>query len=408
MALPGNHQLKFYKDFKSLMEAIEKRFSGNKETKKVQKTLLKQQYENFSGHSSESLDQIHDRLQKLISQLEILDESISQEDINLKLLRSLPPEWKTHTLIWRNKADLEEKSLDDLFNNLNIYEAEVNSSFPTSHNTQNIAFVFSNNTDSTNELVSAVPSVSVASFKAPVSTLLNVDNLSDVVIYSFFVSQSNSHQLDNKDLKQIDADDLKEMDLKWQIAMLTMRARRFLQRTERNLGGNGTITIGFDMSKVECYNCHRRGHFAKDYRSPRDNRNKDTPRRTVPVEAFNSNALVSECDRVGSSSSSGSDNETSSKNLSKLLESQITDKTSLGYDNHVFNSQVFDYDELNSFESDDNAPTSPMNDRYTSGEGYHVVPPPYTGTFMPPKPNLDFHDAPPASETVLNVVLTIR
>nr|GEV55629.1 uncharacterized mitochondrial protein AtMg00810-like [Tanacetum cinerariifolium] len=77
------------------------------------------------GLSSESLDQIHDRLQKLISQLEIFGESLSQEDINLKFLRSLPTEWRTHTLIWRNKTDLEEQSLDDLFNSLKIYEAEL-------------------------------------------------------------------------------------------------------------------------------------------------------------------------------------------------------------------------------------------------------------------------------------------
>nr|GEV43447.1 hypothetical protein [Tanacetum cinerariifolium] len=230
MALPDKHQLKFniHKDAKSLMEAIEKRFGGNKETKKVQKTLLNQQYENFTVSSSESLDQIHDRLQKLISQLEILSESLFQEDINLKFLRSLPIEWRTHTLIWRNKTDLEDQSLDDLFNSLKIYEAEVKSSSSTSPTTQNINFVSSQNTDNTNESVSDVTSVSAASTKVPVSTLPNVDNLSDAVIYSFFASQSNSPQLDNDDLKQIDADDLREMDLKWQMAMLTMRARRFL------------------------------------------------------------------------------------------------------------------------------------------------------------------------------------
>nr|GEY78140.1 ribonuclease H-like domain-containing protein [Tanacetum cinerariifolium]GEY78362.1 ribonuclease H-like domain-containing protein [Tanacetum cinerariifolium] len=94
MALPDKHQLKFniHKDSKTLMEAIEKRFSGNKETKKVHKTLLKQQYENFIGSSFERLDQINDRLQKLISQLEILGEFLSQEDNNLKFLRSLPTE----------------------------------------------------------------------------------------------------------------------------------------------------------------------------------------------------------------------------------------------------------------------------------------------------------------------------
>nr|GEZ58473.1 putative zinc finger, CCHC-type [Tanacetum cinerariifolium] len=70
--------------------------------------------------------------------------------------------------------------------------------------------------------------------------------------------------------------------------------------TGRNPGANRTTAIGFDMSKVECYNFHRRGHFARKCRSPRDNRNKDTPRRTVPVEAFSSNALVSQCDGVGS------------------------------------------------------------------------------------------------------------
>nr|GEZ09794.1 hypothetical protein [Tanacetum cinerariifolium] len=118
MALLNEHQLKFnsYKSAKSLMEDIEKGFGGNKESKKVQKTLLKQQYENFNGNSSEGLDQIYDRLQKLISRLEIHRETISQEDLNQKLLRSLPSEWKTHTMIWRNKPDLETLSMDDLYN----------------------------------------------------------------------------------------------------------------------------------------------------------------------------------------------------------------------------------------------------------------------------------------------------
>nr|GFC04565.1 hypothetical protein [Tanacetum cinerariifolium] len=96
--------------------------------------------------------------------------------------------------------------------------------------------------------------------------------------------------------------------------------------------------------------------------------------------------------------------QTSSKNLSKLLASQITDKTGLSYDNQVFNSTVFDCDELISFESDVSMPTSPVRDRYKSGEGYHAVPPPYTGTFMPPKPDFVFHDAPTVNETVPTVL----
>nr|GEU90012.1 hypothetical protein [Tanacetum cinerariifolium] len=282
MALPDKHQLKFniHKDAKTLMEAIEKRFGGNKETKKVQKTLFKQQYENFTGLSSESIDQIHDRLQKLINQLETLGESLSQEDINLKFLRSLPVGWRTHTLIWRNKTELEDQSLDDLFNSLKIYEAEVK--------------------------ISAVNSVSVASTKVHVFALPNVDTLSDAIIYSFFASQSNCPRLDNDDLKQIDANDLEEMDLKWQMSMLTMRTRR----------------------------------------SPKDNRNKKTQRRNVPVETSTSNALVSHS------------------------------------------------------ESDVSMPTTLVYARYKSGEGYHAVHPPFTGTFMPFKPDLVFHDAPTVNKTI--------
>nr|GEU78118.1 hypothetical protein [Tanacetum cinerariifolium] len=269
MALPDKHQLKFniHKDAKTLMEAIKKRFGGNKATKKVQKTLLKQQYVNFTSSSSESLDQIHDRLQKLISQLEIFREFLSQKDINLKFLRSLPTEWRTHTLIWRDKTYLEEQSLDDLFNNLKIYEAEVKSSSSASTSTQNIAFVSSQNTGITNELVSAVASVSAASAKNSIYALPN------------------------------------RMDLKWQMAMLTVRARRFLQRTGKNLGANGPTSIGFDMSKVECYNCHMKGYFARECRSPKDTRRNvaaEPQRRNVPVETSTSNALVSSCDGVGS------------------------------------------------------------------------------------------------------------
>nr|GEY13601.1 copia protein [Tanacetum cinerariifolium] len=162
MALPDKHQLKFnsHKDAKSLMQAIEKRFGRNSETKKVQKTILKQQFENFSGSRSENLDQIHDRMEKLVSQLEIHEVSLSQEDVNLKFLRSLPSEWKTHTLIWSNKVDLEKHSLDDLFNSLRIYEAKVKHSSTPGNPKRNLAFVSSSNTNSTTDSVSAATSVS--------------------------------------------------------------------------------------------------------------------------------------------------------------------------------------------------------------------------------------------------------
>ncbi|GKC43950.1 ribonuclease H-like domain-containing protein, partial [Tanacetum coccineum] len=172
--------------------------------------------------------------------LEIHGETISQEDLNMKFLRSWPSEWKTHTLIWRNKPDLETLSMDDF----------------------------------TNEAVKTAHDVSAANSKTNASTSSNVDRLSDLVIYSFFASHSNSSQLDNEDLK------------------------RFLKKTGRNLG---TDTIGFDKTKVECYNCHKRGHFARKCMAPKyyDNREKETTKRTVPVEETTLNALVSQCDGLG-------------------------------------------------------------------------------------------------------------
>ncbi|GJU66191.1 hypothetical protein Tco_1252450 [Tanacetum coccineum] len=217
MALPNKDQLKFhsYQDAKLLMEAIEKRYGGNKESKKVQRTLLKQQYENFAALSSETMDQTFDRLQKLISQLEIQGEVINQEDMNLKLLRSLPSEWKTHALIWRNKVEIETISLDDLYNNLKIYEPELTGSSSTSQNSQNVAFVSNstNNTNNTNKADNTAHGVSTTHTQGNGVNSTSLDNLCDAVICAFLASQPNSPQLSQEDLEQLHPDDLEEMDL---------------------------------------------------------------------------------------------------------------------------------------------------------------------------------------------------
>nr|GEV94754.1 putative ribonuclease H-like domain-containing protein [Tanacetum cinerariifolium] len=208
MALPNEYQLKFnsYKDAKTLMQAIENRFG------KV-------------------IEQIYERLQKLISQLKMHCEVILQEEINQKFLRSLSQEWTMHTIVWRNKQEIETLSLDDLLNNLKAYESE----------------------------------------------------------------------LDNEDLQQIHPNDLEEMDLRWNIAMLTMRARIFLKNTKRKLNMANKERIMFDKSKVECFNCHKRGRFAREYRAPK-NQNKEGPTNFA-------------CMAYSSTSSSSSTNSEVSNNL---------------------------------------------------------------------------------------------
>ncbi|GKB50871.1 retrovirus-related pol polyprotein from transposon TNT 1-94 [Tanacetum coccineum] len=278
MGIPNEHQLKFnsIKDAKSLLHAVEKRFRGNAATKKTQRNLLKQR------------------------QLEIHKESISQEDMNQKFLRSLSLEWNTHTIVWRNKPKIDILNFDDLYNNLKIYEPEVKGTSSSSTNTQYVAFVSSNSTSSTNGARNPVHGATTASTQATAVNSTKIDNLSDDVICAFFASQPNSPQLDNEDLQQIHPDDLEEMDLRWQMAMLTMGTRRFLKNTGRNFSLNGTETIGYDKSKVECYNCHKRGHFAREYRALRnqEKRNRENTRRVVPVKTTTSNDLVS-CDGSG-------------------------------------------------------------------------------------------------------------
>ncbi|GJT01201.1 hypothetical protein Tco_0822370 [Tanacetum coccineum] len=163
----------------SLWEVI---LNGNKLLKRTVGET-KQEYEPTTAE---------EKLQKLISHLEIQGEVIAQEDMNIKLLRSLPSEWKTHASIWKNKKEIETISLDDLYNNLKIYEPKLAGSSSISQNPQNVAFVSSNSTNSnssTNEADNTTYGVSAAHTQtAPISR----DNLSDAVICAFLASQPNS------------------------------------------------------------------------------------------------------------------------------------------------------------------------------------------------------------------------
>ncbi|GJR34578.1 hypothetical protein Tco_1210262 [Tanacetum coccineum] len=330
LAIPDEHLLKFHgiKDAKTLWEAIKTRF------------------------------------QKLISQLEIHGEVISQEDANLKLLRSLPSAWNNIALIMRNKSDLDTLSMDDLYNNLKVYESEIKGQ--SSSNSQNVAFVSLENTSSTNEAVNTAHEVSTASSQGQASSSTYADD----VMFSFFTNQFNSPQLDNKDMEQIDTDDLEEMDLKWQVAMLTMR---------------GTKELG--------------------------NRNGDAPRKVIPVESP-TNALVIQ-DGIGgydwsfqaeegitnfalmaytsqgSSSSSSLDFEydvqvkdISIKDLKNQLEEALKENDDLKLKLEKFEESSKNLTKLIN--------NSLVNDRFKTDEWFHAVSPPYTGNYMPSRPDLSF------------------
>ncbi|GJZ22166.1 putative ribonuclease H-like domain-containing protein, partial [Tanacetum coccineum] len=428
LAIPDEYQLRFHaiKDAKTLWAAIKSRFGGNVESKKMQKNVLKQQFENFYVSDIEGLDKAYDRFQKLITLLEVHGVAVSNKDANQKFLRALPLSWNNVALIMRNKVGIDDLDIDDLYNNLKVFEADIKGSSGSSSNSQNVAFLSAEDTSSSNEVSTAngVPTATCHNSQGQASS----SSYTDELMYSFFANQPSSPQLDDEDLDQIDHDDLEEMDLKWKVAMLSMRVKRFYKKTRRKLIFNGKEPVGFDKTKSECFNCHRRGHFARECKAPRNQgnmnkdagyRSRDNTRRTVPVET--SNALVVQDyalivqDGFGydwsyvaqdeptefslmayTSNSVGSDTEfeTSLKNLNKLINSQLSskDKTSLGYgdqlnENDSSGSKLFNsvFDSCSS-DGDDNQ----TNDRFKKDNGYHVVPPPLTGNYMPPLADLSF------------------
>ncbi|GJQ93542.1 putative ribonuclease H-like domain-containing protein [Tanacetum coccineum] len=182
-------------------------------------------------------------LQKIVSRLIILGVVITQEDLNLKILRSLPLEWNTHVVVWMNKANIETMSIDDLYNNFKIVEQDVKKSVGASSDAQNLAFMTAPSISSTNDVNTANPAYEVS-----------------IVI-------PNINTACPQDLEQIHEDDLEAMDLKWQLSLLSIRAKRYIQRTCKKIFINANDTAGYDKSKVKCFNYHKIGHTARECRA---------------------------------------------------------------------------------------------------------------------------------------------
>nr|GFA15175.1 hypothetical protein [Tanacetum cinerariifolium] len=302
---PVKYTEQYRKPNKKPNAAILKTFGGNEATRKTKKNLLKQQYGNFKAEGKETLEKTFNRLQAIISQLEFMDMEIEQDDLNQKLLTSLAPEWLTHMIVWRNRSDLDTMSLDDLNENEEVNTASV----PT-----------------------ASTQVSPAGANvAPASISLDTT-------CTYIASQSNGSQIKYEDINQIDEDDIEEMDIMWNMALLSMRADRYRKKTGKKISIQGTYVAGFDKSKVECFNCHKMGYFARECRAPRSqNRGRrDNYRQGSKVEEQAPKALMA-IDGVefAMMAKSGTDNEVFDNSLcfkackknTDSLNSQITKLT---------------------------------------------------------------------------------
>ncbi|GJW44682.1 hypothetical protein Tco_0073481 [Tanacetum coccineum] len=217
MAIPKEHLRRFHgmDDAKEIWEAIRTRFGGNANSKKMQKAVLKQQFEAFTISSSEGLEKGYDRFQQLLSQLEAHGAEVSTEDANHKFLRSLPLAWSNLAMTMRTKPDVDTLSIDDLYNNLRVFEQELLSTSKSSASAQNVAFV-SHSKSSTNK----VKSGHTGAYSTCTPTSSNnfqerevPAGFADEVIYSLFAKQSEDLDLLHEDLEQIDDIDIEEMDI---------------------------------------------------------------------------------------------------------------------------------------------------------------------------------------------------
>ncbi|GJS96029.1 ribonuclease H-like domain-containing protein [Tanacetum coccineum] len=433
MALPEDHLAKFHKmtDAKDMWDAIKSRFGGNDESKKMQKYILKQQFEGFSVSNSEGLHKGYDRFQSLLSQLEIHGAGVSTEDANQKFLRSLPSSWSQVSLVMRTKPGVDSLSFDDLYNNLRVFESDVKGSTGSSSSAQNVAFVSSESTSSTNDVSTAY---GVSTSSGYNSQRENSSSYTDELMYSFFANQSSGPHLDHEDLEQLDEFDLEEMDLKWQVAMISMRLKKFYKKTGRRLQFDAKEPVGFDKTKVECFNYHNTWHFARECRSKGRSEagRRDalvTMDRKTKVEAqlvthqknqlwyeekirlmkidlddktdvltYHKKLLAEVVKEKEELKTKLKNFQSSSKGLSKLLNSQMStrDKSGLGYGDQVHNAFLsyenkFFQSVFDSRSSD--VEDSPVHDRFVNVEGMHAVPPPMTGNYMPSGPDREVDDS---------------
>nr|GEX10523.1 hypothetical protein [Tanacetum cinerariifolium] len=219
-----------------------------------------------------------------------------KDDLNQKFLTSLAPEWLMRTIVRRNRSDLDTISLDNLYNHLKVYESEVQKkSEPNSHN---MSFISSAKHGSRNEDGNTV-CVPTASTNVPTASA-SVATISQDTACSYIASQYSGSQIKFEDINQIDEDNMEEMDIKWNTTLLSMRADKFWKKTRKKISIQGSDVVGFDNSKVKCFNCHKMGHFVRECGAPRsqDKGRRDNYRHGSKAEEQAPKALMA-IDRVG-------------------------------------------------------------------------------------------------------------
>ncbi|GJS70653.1 putative ribonuclease H-like domain-containing protein [Tanacetum coccineum] len=264
-ALPEDHMPDFhhYDDARDIWIAVKARFGGNEESKKMRKTMLKQQFTEFSVTEEEGLHKGYDRFQKILSQLNQVQARPDNDDINLKFLRALPSSWSQVALALKTRGGLESMSFDDLYNKLRSLELDVRighsygvkaAAAPT--HSAFIGAASSRSKSTYSDQQNIVSSVSQTSGRS--------DNIMECVLHSFVAENEPDQEMIYEDFDQVDQLEMEELDLKWQMAMLSLRINRFEKKAGRKMNYNNQQPARFDRRKVRCYKCLQLGHFARE------------------------------------------------------------------------------------------------------------------------------------------------
>ncbi|GKC49339.1 hypothetical protein Tco_1072084 [Tanacetum coccineum] len=291
---------------------------------------------------------IKSRFEKLISQLEIHGAYVSKEDINQKFLRSLHPLWSQITLIMRNKLDIDEIDIDDLYNNLRVYEDEMKKSSTSSSNTQNLAFLSSENTNSTNE-------VSTVSGDFGVSAVGGINQVPTTpcahdIAYSFLAQPTTNPQLKMRIFQQMDWNDFEELSIECNDFELEPVNYALMAISSSNSSSSSDSVVQKCSKKcLESFKC-----LQKNYDTEREKHNKAK----LKIRGYEI-ALES-------------------------LESRI-----LGHEkNELAWGEKYEFQNYDLKTSDEES--TPTNDTSSKKDGYKVVPPPITGNFLTPRADISF------------------